>query len=165
MFLLDANVLMAAADDHYPVDVAPGFWSQLREMLDEGQARIPFAVYREMTVHQQRWLTRWLAENVPQGCSAVLQEDGEQLQALGDLAQWLTDPERSFASHHVSRFLKGADPRLLAAAKVTGGSVVTYEEFISDPNVKKVKIPHVAQHLGIQCVKPVEMFRRLNRTM
>lgn len=165
MFLLDANVLITAADNHYPVDVAPGFWDQLLGALEAGEAQIPVSVYRELTVQKGRWLTGWLNSNVPSGSAAVLQEDDSQLVALQEVTKWLSSPGRSFAQRHIWHFLNGADPRLIAAARATRASIVTYEEYISDPNVRKVKIPNVAQPFNVECIKPVDMFRRLKRTM
>lgn len=41
MYLLDANVLISAAERNYPPDVVPGFWDQLLEAVASGEVKIP----------------------------------------------------------------------------------------------------------------------------
>ncbi|MEH0147326.1 DUF4411 family protein [Corynebacterium sp. Q4381] len=165
MYLLDANVLISAAERNYPPDVVPGFWDQLLDAVANGEVKIPEAVYREVTTLEDKWLTGWLKNNVDQRRGDVLYENLAQARMLARVADWVTDPARPYASRHVNNFLRHADPRLIAAAATEAAVVVTYEERVADPNSTKVKIPNVADEFGVACVLPMEMFRSLRRTL
>lgn len=165
MYLLDANVLISAAERNYPPDVVPGFWYQLLEAVTSGEVKIPEAVYREATALDDKWLTSWLKNNIDHQRGDVLYEDLDQAKMLARVADWVSDPARPYASRHVNNFLRHADPRLIAAAAAEAAVVVTYEERVTDPNSTKVKIPNVADEFGVTCVLPMEMFRSLRRTL
>lgn len=83
MYLIDANVLMTAADYHYPQDVVPGFWEQIIAMLEAGEAVIPESVYKELTVYEQKWTAEWVRDKVlPQH---RLIEDNDQILKLKEI--------------------------------------------------------------------------------
>lgn len=46
LFLLDANVLIDAHRDYYPLDRVPEFWSWLEHQGENGRAAIPVEVIR-----------------------------------------------------------------------------------------------------------------------
>lgn len=164
MFLLDANVLMTAADFHYPEDVVPNFWVQILEMLDAGEAMIPKPVHDELGVYKQKWTTDWVTTKVlPQH---ILEENTSHIQKLTEITNWVMyERQPAFPSKELRRFLDGADPRIIAAAAVEKFTIVTYEKPVTDPKSKKAKIPDVAAQFGVKCVNPVEMFRTVGRQM
>ena len=164
MFLLDANILMTAADFHYPVDVVPNFWGQILEMLDAGEAMIPKSVHDELGVYKQKWTSDWVATKVsPQH---ILEENASHIQKLTEITNWVMyERQPAFPSKELRRFFKGADPKIIAAAAVEKCTIVTYEKPVADPNSKKAKIPDIAAQFGVKCVNPVEMFRQLGRKM
>jgi hypothetical protein len=41
LYLLDANILIRAHEDYYPVDRIPPFWSWLIEMGEKGVIKMP----------------------------------------------------------------------------------------------------------------------------
>lgn len=165
MYLLDANVLISAAERNYPPDIVPGFWVQLREAAEVGEVKIPVSVNKEVTTLDDKWLTGWLKDNLDPHSDSVLHEDAAQTQMLTRLTRWVTDSRRPYAARHVNHFLSHADPRLIAAAAAESATIVTYEERVTDPNSTKVKIPNVADEFGVTCVLPMVMFRSLHRLL
>lgn len=164
MYLIDANVLMTAADYHYPNDVAPGFWEQILEMLNAGQACIPKSVHGELVAYKQKWLTGWVETNIAK--SFILNEDQAQLQNLAQVTEWVTHGRQpEVRPHERQKFLTGADPRIIAAAMATQSVIVTYEKPVNAPDALKLKIPDVAAQFEVACIGPVEMLRSCNRQM
>src|SRR5258708_32635781 len=49
MYLLDANVLIAADRDYYSMDVVPEFWEWLKYQGEIGNVKICVEVYEEVT--------------------------------------------------------------------------------------------------------------------
>ena len=62
MNLLDANVLIDAARDYYPMDRFPEFWDWLVAMGEQGSIKIPQEVYEKVTRADDA-LARWLKAN------------------------------------------------------------------------------------------------------
>lgn len=48
LYLLDANVLIDANRDYYPIGRIPEFWEWLVEMGSENQVKVPIEVYEEV---------------------------------------------------------------------------------------------------------------------
>lgn len=165
MYLIDANVLMTAADTHYPEDVVPGFWRQILDLFNSGEAKIPQSVYDELIAYQQKWLFQWVKDNV-ETHDHVLAEDLDQILNLAKVTEWVTNRRKpEYRIHHRDRFLAGADPKIIAAAMSEGAQIVTYEKAASDPNNRKVKIPEVAAEFNVACISPIEMLRACNRKL
>ncbi|GAA1474509.1 DUF4411 family protein [Corynebacterium felinum] len=165
MYLIDANVLMTAADTHYPEDVVPSFWLQILDLLNSGEAKIPQAVYNELIAYQQKWLFQWVKNNVISD-KHVLTEDLNQILNLAKVTEWVTNQRKpEYRIHHREKFLAGADPRIIAAAMSERAQIVTYEKAASDPNSRKVKIPEVAAEFNVTCISPIEMLRACNRRL
>lgn len=58
-FLLDANVLIDAARDYYPLEMVPEFWEWLAHNGSVGKIKMPLEVYEEVCVGNDR-LAEWL---------------------------------------------------------------------------------------------------------
>ena len=50
LYLLDANVLIRAHEDYYPIDRVPQFWVWLLGLAEAGHAKLPFEIYHEIAV-------------------------------------------------------------------------------------------------------------------
>ncbi len=48
LYLLDANVLIDANRDYYPIERIPEFWEWLVYMGEEGNTKIPIEIYEEI---------------------------------------------------------------------------------------------------------------------
>jgi len=62
MYLLDANVLIRADADFYPLDRIPQFWEWLIKRGDSGEMKIPLEIHAEIAVGAGH-LSRWVREN------------------------------------------------------------------------------------------------------
>lgn len=162
MYLIDANILMTAADYHYPGDVAPGFWTQILDLLAAGDAQVPRSVYKELIAYQAKWVTSWTKNNITG--DFILEEDLVQIQKLAEIADWVTNIRQPpFKASNRDHFLNGADPRIIAAAAVTDATIVTYEKRAGGTTSQKAKIPDIAEHFRVPCITPVEMLRASKR--
>lgn len=65
MYLLDANVLIDAHRDYYPLDRVPPFWAWLVAHGEAGMIKIPDAIYRELLAGRGE-LSDWIHEPVTQ---------------------------------------------------------------------------------------------------
>ena len=50
LYLLDANVLIDANRDYYPIERVPEFWDWLQAMGELGHVKIPLEIYEEITL-------------------------------------------------------------------------------------------------------------------
>ena len=61
LYLLDANVLIDANRDYYPIERVPEFWDWLVEMGELGRVKIPLEIYEEIVsrrrVERMYWST------------------------------------------------------------------------------------------------------------
>lgn len=58
LYLLDANTLIDAKNQYYPIDRVPEFWEWLVFQGREGKAKIPRQIYEELKVKEDE-LTVW----------------------------------------------------------------------------------------------------------
>jgi hypothetical protein len=58
LYLLDANVLIQAHEDYYPVDRIPQFWAWLLDMATENIIKVPQVIFDEITPPQGQ-LAEW----------------------------------------------------------------------------------------------------------
>ena len=70
------------------------------------------------------------------------------------MAAWVI--EQDFGPEHVGKFLDGADLWIIAAAKVTGATVVT-QETLAGAGTKKIKIPNVCAVFEVDCINTFTM--------
>ena len=145
VFLVDSNALITPYQQYYPFDFAQSFWNQigdendpLRKWIEETKIKL-FVDHREATILEQY-------ANVLQ----YVQDCGYYNDTA--LANWSD--------------LTVADPWLIAAAKAKGFFLVTFETNIYNLDTrnktKRVRIPDVANHFGLNTVKLFDMMRALN---
>ena len=120
LYLLDANILIDADRDYYPIDRVPEFWDWLLDNANAGQLKIPLEMIEEVVAGTGN-LPGWVRDNRP---SIVLDEDVDpqtvDLVVSEGYADDLTDVE-------IEKI--GRDPFLIAYALADPGSrcVVTTE--------------------------------------
>jgi len=132
----------------YPKDVFPGAWSKLSELAETGTLISSEQVLEELKV-QDDMVLLWakahhgiflpLYENIQVEASKILQAFPDNLLDL-------------------KKRRSGADPFLIATAKVNSCTVVTEENPSGGP--PKVKIPDVCRAMRIECIAVLEMLRR-----
>jgi hypothetical protein len=83
-------------------------------------------------------------------------------QADANVQSALTPINNYVMSHYSptqgAKFLSGADPWLIAHAKATSSTVVSWEALVAN-NSQKPKIPNVCAHFGIPCLTLYQLLR------
>ena len=154
-FWIDTNVLIEARNGPYGFDIAPGFWTALDELSDQGQIRMSSLVYDELVAGVQDDLALWIRERRRSG---LVVEPNATVQAeLREIANYVSG---NFLISRAASFLRGADPWVIAHAMVTNGVVVTQEARVPD-NSTKVKIPNICTVFGVESISTYQMLREL----
>ncbi|MCJ8354597.1 DUF4411 family protein [Novacetimonas hansenii] len=156
LYLLDANVLIRAHGDYYPIDRIPQFWEWLLEMGNQNSVKIPQEIYNEVTPSNGP-LAEWLKRaDVKE--ALVLKESPDRatvqrVLALGYAAD-LDDVEMEQI---------GRDPFLIAAAMVKPDRIVVTKEG-SKPSATRSrrKIPDICKTFGVTCINDFILYRELN---
>ena len=156
LYLLDANVLIRAHEDYYPVDRIQPFWIWLLEMAEANVIKTPRVIFDEVTPPPgpfADWVARRdvrdrlvLAETIPISRVRHVLEHG--------YAPDLSDVEIDEI---------GKDPFLVAAAMVAPDRVVVTVE-VSAPKKQRQnrKLPDVCNTFEVPTMNPFELYRRLN---
>lgn len=156
LYLLDANVLIDAARDYYPLEMVPEFWEWLAHHGSIGNIKMPLEIYEEVCDGNDL-LAAWLKDSLVK--AAILLEEEVRPDAVAHAVSQgygsnLTDAEI---------ITMGRDPFLVAYALVdpTGRCVVTTEA--SRPSRQRANrhVPDVCNGFGLSCCNTFELARRL----
>jgi hypothetical protein len=157
LYLLDANVLIRADADYYPLDRVPPFWDWLLGKASAGAVKMPQQIYDEV-VGSRSALGPWLRRQ--DVCDALVMDerpDARMLQQVIDLgyAPDLDDVE----------LLKiGQDPFLVAAAAIGRPDRVVVTREVSRPSAQRAnrRVPDVCRAFAIDAISDFEAWRRLD---
>lgn len=156
-YLLDANVLISAKNDHYRFGTFPSFWAFLRAQGVAGDVLSIDQIEDEL-VGVGDELSQWV-----QACPAGIflpHRTAPVAGAAGRVSQWVNDRARPYTPAAKAQFFGVADYWLVAYALAHQHTVVTHEK--PDPNSKRrVKIPDVCAALGVAWVGPFDMLQGL----
>jgi hypothetical protein len=159
LYLLDANVLIDANRDYYPIARVPEFWEWLVYNGTKARVKIPLEVYEEIKDGKDN-LAKWGRD--PEVKEALLLDEEPDPSTVARVvndgyAPDLTDDE-------VEKL--GRDPFLMAYALAAPGdrSIVTTEG--SKPKKQRANrhIPDVCDKLGIPSCNTFELVRELDFT-
>lgn len=157
LFLTDANVLIDADRDYYPLGRVPEFWDWLKYQGEIGVVKIPLEVYEEI-VDGEGPLVDWLSEDDVKR-ALVLEEESEadRISAVIETgyAADLTDDELQKV---------GRDPFLIAYATRVSHErcVVTTEHARPTRQRANRHVPDVCVANGVQWCDTFELIRRLD---
>lgn len=131
---------------HYYPDQFPTFWKRFDTAVDSGEIVSVRETLNELSTNASRpWLAQWVKEH----SSIFKVPTAKETDFVGEI----------FRIPHFQMLVSGkarlggkpvADPFLIAAAKVLGGTVVTDETM--KPNA--ARIPNVCQHFNVACTNP-----------
>lgn len=161
LYLLDANVLIDANRDYYPIARVPEFWDWLLERGRLGQIKIPQEFYEEVILppppkDRGDPLVEWLKTNKD---AIVLDEE-----AVVELVARVI--EQGYASDLTDVEIEkiGRDPFLVAYALVDTQerSVVTTEH--PKPSKKRAnrKLPDVRHDFNVRCINTFALIQELD---
>lgn len=158
MYLLDANVLITAKNQYYPLQRVPEFWDWISYMGEVGAIKMPLEIAEEITGGSDD-LAEWLSDEryyVP----LVLDEEVDPAQVQAVMDRYASD------LNEAEIIEVGRDPFLIAYARAEQGNrtVVTVEA--SKPSCKRAnrRIPDVCNDLGIQWCNSFQMMAALDFT-
>lgn len=156
LYLLDANVLIRAHADYYPMDRIPPFWTWLLSMGTADVIKMPLEIYHEVATSADV-LGTWLKRNDVK--KAILLEEttnGPRVRRIivEGYAPDLNDVELEEI---------GRDPFLVAAALGGPDRVVVTRE-VSGPSKKRAnrKLPDVCAQFNVPVINDFALYRALN---
>jgi hypothetical protein len=143
----DTSALIDGLERYYPEEHFPGLWERVDELVGEGRLIISEEVWEEAQ-SKDAVVKAWCE---PRKDAIVVPTDATVVQ---EVQRVLTGHERLVMN------LKGrnrADPFVIAVASIRGAVVVTGEG--SDGTESRPKIPLVCAHLGIECIRFLDVIR------
>ena len=157
LYLLDANVLIDANRDYYPIARVPEFWEWLEYKGADGSVKIPIEVHDEIKQGTDD-LSRWAKERRVEQALLLREEADVSMVSLVIDRGYATDLDDS----EVEKI--GRDPFLIAYALImpTDRCVVTTER--SKPSQLRANrhIPDVCSALGLLCCDTFGFVRQLD---
>ena len=161
LYLLDANVLIDANRDYYPIARVPEFWDWVLEMGKLDRIKIPQEFYEEVILPPPKKdrpdpLVEWLKTNKD---ALVLCEE-----AVVGLVTCVT--EKGYGSDLTDEEIVkiGRDPFLVAYALVDiqNRSVVTTEHSKPSKTRANRKLPDVCNDFSVQCINTFALIQKLD---
>lgn len=154
-YLLDANAYVEAKNSHYRMAFCPGFWSWLDSAYDGGKIASITLVYKELSEYGDQ-LSDWVKLRSDHFLSVDDPDTQRCFSSIAEHVMALPLPKHT----EKIRFLSGADPWLIAKAKVTGFSLVTHEVLVPE-NSAKIKIPNICKHYGVSYLNTFDLLETL----
>ncbi len=159
LYLLDANVLIDAHRDYYPIDRIPQFWEWLHNLAVQDKVKIPLEIFQEVTAGRPDELVRWMSdrqiilihnEEVSTLLIETVIEEGYGL----DFAR-LNDQDVT---------AMGQDPFLIAYAMADpdARTVVSNEGSKPSKAGSNRHIPDACNGLRVRCIKAFDLIRELD---
>jgi hypothetical protein len=163
LYLLDANTLIDAKRDYYPISRVPEFWEWLIYHGQQGKIKIPIEVYEEFSDSKNKdgekdELADWAAQLEVK--KALLFEE----QAEPDLVARIT--YGGYIANPTDDELKkiGRDPFLISYAlrDIENRCIVTTETSKPTKVGPNRHIPDVCKSFNIRCINNFQMIKELN---
>ena len=159
LYLLDANVLIDADRDYYPIDRVPEFWDWLLDQAAQGRALMPIETYEEVVLPRSSkpgLLENWLIDNHNE---MVLDE-------AVDPALVVNVIELGYASDLRDEEIEtvGRDPFLIAYALADSSNRVVVTTEHSRPSRMRANrhVPDVCRDFGIRSINTFEFNQELD---
>jgi hypothetical protein len=144
-YCLDTSVFINSWQAHYRIDVFPGVWAALDGLIREGRLVSCQEVFTE------------------------LQKQRDALLDWGKARKQIFEPPTAETTLQMSKIMErfpnfaaiggstnAADPWLIAHARITDTTVVTFEQDQQTKPTKPPKIPNVCNDLGIRWLPPID---------
>lgn len=145
-YSIDTSALMDGWQRYYPHDVWPGLWTKLDSLIESGHLFAAEEVLHELKKKDDA-LHKWAKDRrkMFRGINGAIQPVVTEI---------LRDHQNLI---HANRGRSGADPWVIALAKVEGGKVVTGER--KSNSLNKPKMPDVCEAIGVPCMSLVDLCR------
>lgn len=164
IFVVDSNFFIEAHRATYPLDVARGFWSKIRQLASDQRIISIDKVKSELFDNHEDELKEWCENNLP---SDFFAETTGTIVEYTSVVSWASSRSNHYLPRALSEFLDAdeADAFLVgfALADKANRTIVTQEK--SEPNRRsRIKIPEPCNALGVNYCNTIEMFRSLGET-
>ena len=146
VYSLDASALIYGWSEHYPIDVFPVIWRHLEEIARQDRLLIIDEVLAEAR-RKDDGLADWI-EALPAGVIALDEPIQVDVRAILASHARLLDTRKNKS---------GADPFVIALARVRAATVITAE--LATNSLARPKIPDVCRAIGLECKTLVDLFR------
>lgn len=155
-YLLDANVLIQAHEDYYPVDRVRPFWDWLLAEAVAGHAKMPFEVYEEIA-SGNGLLRDWITDAIVR--DALVLDEQVDAGALNRVLETAYGPRPNAAELEEA----GRDPFLVAYGLAQAGRIVVTKE-VSKPTKTRGrrKVPDACNDVGVPWVTDFAFYRARN---
>jgi hypothetical protein len=159
MYLIDANVLIRADADFYPLDRIPQFWEWLVAQGSSGNVKMPAEIHEEIANGNDD-LAGWVKETHVKEALLLREEiDPTVVQKVLEHGYQYSDP--LFSETDIQRI--GRDAFLIAyAMDDPARTIVTRETSASSKKRGNRKVPDACDGCGIGWTSDYEMYRLLD---
>jgi len=156
LYLLDANVLIRAHADYYPIDRIKPFWEWLLGQAQAGRVKMPREIYDEVAGSPDL-LGQWLRQ--PEVREAIVLAETANMAIVRLVISQGYAPDLN----DIEIEAIGRDAFLVAAAKSGPERVVITRE-VSSPRKQRAnrKVPDVCTTMGINCINDFDLWRVLD---
>ena len=156
LYLLDANVLIRAHEDYYPLDRIPHFWTWLLEQAAAGVIKTPRQIYDEVAPSADL-LGEWLRQ-VDVKDALILADATDAARVRHAIAHGYAPDLNDVELEKIGR-----DPFLVAAALGGADRVVVTRE-VSRPSKQRGnrKLPDVCATFGLRVINDFALYRELH---
>lgn len=162
LYLLDANVLITAHNDYYPVNRVPEFWDWLLHQAQEGHVKMPLEMFEEIKdgtgdAEKDR-LFGWVKDGHVKD-ALVLTEDVRIEDVQRVLAQGYAPDLNDIELEQIGR-----DPFLIAYALLAPADRCVVSNEVSAPGKQRAKrkIPDVCRALGAASCNTFALLKALD---
>ena len=160
LFLLDANALIDANRDYYPIERVPEFWEWLEHMGNTGQVKIAAEIYDEVTRGSpQDPLVKWLKDAGHKAALLLDEEvDRDKMNHVIRKGYGINGPTEDDLE------TMGRDPLLISYALKTSVDrcIVTTETSKPRRQGANRKIPDVCQDLQVSVCTTFQFIQKLD---
>ena len=158
LYLLDANVLIDANRDYYPIRRVPEFWDWLVDRASKQQTKVPLEMYEEILKGNEDHLTHWVKENR----STLMLDENVDVGLVAHVTTSGYAPDLD--DEEIQRL--GRDPFLIAYALRDSAQRIVVTTEVSKPAKRRAnrRIPDVCWDLGVNCCDPFDFIKALDFT-
>ncbi len=155
-YLLDANTFIEAKNRYYNMQVCPGYWDWLLLKSASNEIASISLVYDELKRGNDE-LKDWAIDH--EDLFLDISDEPTQ-QAFAEIAQYVSEQASEMRSGAMEEFLSGADPWLIAKARISGMTIVTHEAFNAYIK-RKFLIPNICRLFDVPYIDTFELLLTL----
>lgn len=159
IYLLDADVFIAAKNAYYAFDICPGFWRSILQLHQAGRAFTITRVREELlSGSKSEDLVKWVNSSIPKDFFVYIDSNAVTT-TFRQIIEWSQNHSR-FTDAAKMKFASGADPWLVACARAFNFVVVTNEQ--SAPYAANaIKLPDVCKEFEVAVTGTFDMLRNM----